>query len=173
MLNTLALIVSLAAPPVAAPCPAGQLQLGVHPDGSSRCGSWSRLQADSRKGAPVVRLPKGAVTRAGNTYRISRAAVETVMSQGLQRLAGQAHVEPEYAGGKRVGFRLQKIRAGSIFEALGLRNGDLLIDVNGVDLGNPVQVLGLYALLFTPNAKARIRLRRGKAPVGLAWQIDG
>lgn len=172
MLNALTLIVALAAPP-AAPCPAGTLQLGVNADGSARCGSWTRLQAESRKGAPIVRLPKGALSRAGRTYRISRAAVQAVLSQGLQRLAGQARVEPEYAQGKRIGFRVARIRAGSIFESLGLRNGDLLLDVNGADLGNPAQVLGLYGLLMTPNAKASIRLRRGKAPVTLTWQIDG
>lgn len=173
MLNALALIVSLGAPPATAPCPGGQLPLGVNADGSARCGSWTRLQADSRKGSPLVGFTKGAVTRTGRIYRVSRATVQAILGQGLQRLAGQAHVEPEYAQGKRIGFRVRKIRPGSVFESLGLRNGDLLIDVNGADLSNPAQVLGLYALLFTPNAKATLRLRRGKAPVSLTWQIDG
>lgn len=170
----LLLVAALASPPATA-CPPGQMLIGRDAKGKARCGGWKGLQARSRTGGgAAIRLPKGAVKRpAPGTWVIPRAAVSALIAGGLGRLSGQARLEPEYAGGARTGFRISRLKAGSLFESLGLRNGDLLIDINGVDLGRPAAVLGLYTLLFKPNAQATLRLRRGKAPVRLIWRIEG
>lgn len=162
----------LAAP---TPCPPGQMRLGVDAAGAVQCGSWLTLQLQSRRGGgPVVKLPPGAVKRpAPNTFLLPRAAVAELLAKGLGRLASQARVEPKYVKGKRIGFGISRIRGGSLLETLGLRNGDLLIDVNGVDLGKPASVLGLYALLFRPNAEATLNLRRAGKPLRLVWRIEG
>lgn len=170
-MTTLLLTLILATPA----CPAGQMLIGKDAAGKAKCGTWQQLQAKSRTGAgAVIRVPKGAVKRpTANTYVMPRAVVADLLGQGLGRLAGQARIEPQYVKGKRIGFGVTRIRAGSVLETLGLRNGDLLIDVNGADLGKPAAVLGLYALIFRPNAAATLRLRRKGKPLTLIWRIDG
>lgn len=171
-MNALALLWLLATHPT---CPAGQMLLGVDAAGAPRCGTWMQLQDQSRRGGgPVIHLAPGAVKRpAPGTFVLPRALVADLVGKGLGSLATQARIEPTYREGVRLGFALSRIPKGSILETLGLRNGDLLIDVNGVDLGKPASVLGLYALIFRPDAQAVLRLKRGGKPLTITWRIDG
>jgi general secretion pathway protein C len=65
-------------------------------------------------------------------------------------LAKQARVSPSSRDGTQ-GFKFNGVLPGSLPEALGLRNGDLVTSVNGSQLGSIDQVLGLMTKLRRAN----------------------
>lgn len=62
----------------------------------------------------------------------------------INQLILQARVVPNFSGGKIDGFKIFAIKPNSIFRKLGLRNGDVLVSVNGVLLDNPQKGLQIF-----------------------------
>ncbi|MCB0219071.1 MAG: hypothetical protein KDH09_05195 [Chrysiogenetes bacterium] len=62
----------------------------------------------------------------------------------INQLILQARVVPNFSGGKIDGFKIFAIKPNSIFRKLGLRNGDVLVSVNGVLLDNPQKGLQVF-----------------------------
>lgn len=54
--------------------------------------------------------------------------------QNLDRLYTDIRAVPNFAGGKVSGMKILSIKAGSLFEKLGLKRGDILQKVNGMEL---------------------------------------
>jgi general secretion pathway protein C len=60
----------------------------------------------------------------------------------------QARMVPNFTPDRQVdGFRIFQIRPGSIFQKLGLRNGDVIQRVNGIKLDDPTKGLELFTAL--------------------------
>jgi general secretion pathway protein C len=77
-------------------------------------------------------------------------------------LSRQARVRPYFEKGKRAGLIVTGIRSGSVFQKIGLRNSDILLNVNG----QPVVSSGDYrkflsAVESSADLKLQVR-RRGK-----------
>lgn len=119
--------------------------------------------------APLAQEPRSedAVQRLdGNMYRVSRATLE----DGLARGAAIAHIVPARRGGRVVGVRLVALAEDSVPAWLGLRAGDVLLRVNGIELSSSDLCLAAYA-----NARdARfitLELLRGGRPLRLRYVI--
>lgn len=80
---------------------------------------------------------------AENEYHIDRAEVDRQLDN-MNQLLTQMRAVPHFENGKSTGFRLFAIRQGSIFEQLGLRNGDIIQSINGQDLSDPAKALALF-----------------------------
>ena len=65
----------------------------------------------------------------------------------LPRLLSQARAVPYFRNGQSVGMRLFAIRQGSLYEKLGLKNGDIIRSVNNANVGDPAQALKLFEQL--------------------------
>ena len=65
----------------------------------------------------------------------------------LPRLLSEARAVPYFRNGSSVGMRLFAIRAGSLYEKLGLKNGDIIKMVNKSSLSDPAQALKLFEQL--------------------------
>ncbi len=65
----------------------------------------------------------------------------------LPRLLSQARAVPYFRNGTSIGMRLFAIRAGSLYEKLGLKNGDIIKMVNKNNLSDPAQALKLFEQL--------------------------
>jgi general secretion pathway protein C len=106
--------------------------------------------------------PAAAVRRVDATHvEISRAAVDEVLADPDQ-LAALARATPVTGG-----FRLDAIRAGSLLDRLGLRDGDIIRGVEGMDVSTPAAALEVYQQLRSAN-RLTIDLARG----GSAMQIS-
>ncbi len=77
---------------------------------------------------------------------------------------------PETHNGKVIGIRVFGIHSGDLLSLLGLRNGDLLETINGVDLGDPEATLELYTRLGRLST-LDVRLERQGAPFALTIHI--
>ncbi|HXC52649.1 MAG TPA: type II secretion system protein GspC [Candidatus Limnocylindrales bacterium] len=75
-------------------------------------------------------------------YLVDRREVEHVVSN-LNEVITQARAVPVLADGKSSGFRLINIRPGSIFEKIGLVDGDIVQRVNDTELNDPSKAMGL------------------------------
>ncbi len=81
----------------------------------------SSLAGSSSAPAP----PSSGPPSGPGPYTISRSEIGTSMKDMGQMLS-QAQIRPYFAGGVQEGFMVSQIRPGSIFQRLGLRDGDII-----------------------------------------------
>lgn len=91
-------------------------------------------------------------SRSGNgsesedTFTVSEADLNEALDN-LPQLLSQARAVPYFRNGQSIGMRLFAIRKGSMYEKLGLRNGDIIMSVNENNVGDPAQALKIFEKL--------------------------
>jgi general secretion pathway protein C len=65
-------------------------------------------------------------------------------TENMSQILTQARALPYMEQGKTVGFRLSEIVPGSIYEKIGLQNGDVIRSVNSQDVDDPAKFFQLY-----------------------------
>jgi general secretion pathway protein C len=96
-------------------------------------------------------------------YHIDRALIDEQL-QDLTKLGRQARVIPNYdreSGGYK-GFKLIGVRPNSLYRGIGIRSGDVIMQVNGDELNSPSKALELFTKLQTSNQISLDIKRRGK-----------
>ena len=79
-------------------------------------------------------------------------------------------LKPHMSKGKASGFKVSFVRKGTMFEALGLKVGDVIEGINNKELKNNAQAFSAYQEL--KNAKAlKLSILRGKTPMELEYEI--
>lgn len=89
---------------------------------------------------------------------------EAELNQGLENLPlllTQARAVPYFKEGRSIGLRLFAIKTGSLYEKIGLKNGDILKSINGNSLGDISQALKLFEQLKQERSIALV-LERDK-----------
>ncbi len=84
-------------------------------------------------------------------FEVSRAEVQQTMENPAQFFS-QMRALPHFVDGKTDGFSISEVAPGSVFEQIGLQNGDLLTNINGQPVTNPMQALGLMQAMKTASA---------------------
>jgi general secretion pathway protein C len=75
-------------------------------------------------------------------YLVDRREIEHVVSN-LNEVITEVRAVPVLDGGKSSGFKLFNIRRGSIFDKIGLLDGDIVQRVNDTELTDPSKAVGL------------------------------
>ena len=107
--------------------------------------------------------------QSGNIRYLDAAEVQNAISN-LPVVMTQARAIPYWQEGKPVGLRLFSIKQGSIFEKVGLKNGDILKNINGKQLGDFSKAMALFEELKNETSLS-IQLERNKQPMTLQYQI--
>jgi type II secretory pathway component PulC len=94
-------------------------------------------------------------------YEIKRRTLDQALSN-LALLSNLVRVAPDMREGKPFGYRLFAIRADGPMAKLGLRNDDVLVSVNGLDIATPDRVLNAYSKLKTASQFALGLVREGR-----------
>ena len=81
-----------------------------------------------------------------NSCTVDRAFVEKLMANPTQ-LMTQARMFPVTKDGETQGFRVSGIKSGSLATMLGLKNGDVVSEINGAKLGTIDDALAMYQKL--------------------------
>lgn len=104
-------------------------------------------QTEKPPSAPVTAKSVGAPAP-GSPVRtvLDRRDVELAMGD-LPKLLSQARAVPYMVNGAMNGFRLDFIAPSSFYEKIGLKYGDVLQQVNGVDIRDPGTMLTLFQQL--------------------------
>src|SRR5260370_35272575 len=95
-------------------------------------------------------------------FQANRAEVASTMQNPAQLFA-QMRALPHFVNGKTDGFSISNVAAGSVFEQLGLQNGDLLTEINGQPVTNPMQAMGLMQAMQT-GSSVDLTLNRNGSP---------
>ena len=88
----------------------------------------------------------GSGAASDNTVVVDEQELDNAMAN-LPLLLTQARAVPYFKEGKSVGLRLFAIRRGSLFEKIGLQNGDILKEINGSSLSDISQAVKLFEKL--------------------------
>jgi general secretion pathway protein C len=84
----------------------------------------------------LVAPPRGSVQRLGSDrYAVAREDFEDVAVNPAQ-LFSQARILPKYVEGEMVGVQLNSIKSGSVFEEMGIRDGDTITELNGIRISS-------------------------------------
>ena len=106
---------------------------------------------------------RSGVTRADDgSYEVPRDLIQDVANDSSLMESQAPRVLPNYVNGQPAGFRLQGIRSGSIFSAIGIRNGDVIVSVNGTDIDSPQRAMELYQAMLQQEQVEMGILRRGQ-----------
>ena len=106
-------------------------------------------QIEKPPSAPAAAPTASAVAAApGSSVRaiLDRREVEQAMGD-LPKLLSQARAVPYLVNGTMNGFRLDFIAPSSFYEKIGLKYGDVLQQVNGVEIRDPGTMLTLFQQL--------------------------
>ena len=105
-----------------------------------------------------------------NEYNIDRSEVDSALDN-MNQLFTQIRAVPHFDGGQSTGFRLFAIRQNSIFDKIGLRNGDIIQSINGSDINDPAKALELFGQLRNQR-QISVRFQRNKDPMTVTYNIN-
>ncbi len=138
----------------------------------------STILAPAPSGSKPLRMrrPRGfrggaAVRRyGGNHYMLKRALLNKNL-ENMAQLFTEIRAVPNMVGGHADGYVLSEIQPGSIFQQIGLHNGDILMNVNGQDVRDPTQAMQLFTVLRNA-ASLTLQVMREGAPVQMHYTIQ-
>ncbi|MFN2376042.1 MAG: type II secretion system protein GspC [Candidatus Binatia bacterium] len=106
-------------------------------------GKGGRGKGDKGKDGGKGKDAASGVKKTGESaYLVDRREIEHVVAN-LNQVITQARAVPVLNDGKSAGFKLINIRKGSIFEKVGLEDGDIVQRVNDTELTDPSRAVGL------------------------------
>jgi general secretion pathway protein C len=101
---------------------------------------------------------------------VEHYTVERTVLSRLNQAGGDVRIVPTFHNGVAKGFKVFSLQPGSVVEQLGLKNGDVVTRLGGVELNDPERVLEAYASLATAS-KLELEVERGGATKHLHYLI--
>ena len=113
-----------------------------------------------------------AASRTGNQslHKILDRREVTQVTEDLPKLLTQARATPYLINGKLEGFRIDTITPASFFDKVGIRGGDILQRVNGVEIRDPAMMLSLFQQLKNERT-IRLDVLRDNQRAALTYEI--
>jgi general secretion pathway protein C len=105
-----------------------------------------------------------------NQWVIDRGIAENAR-QNIGELLKSARMEPNLVNGNTEGFVVKMIQPGSLLADLGIRKGDVIMEVNGVELASPEKALQIFQQLREAR-HISIGLQRDGAPMNFEYEIN-
>lgn len=103
---------------------------------------YVELPEDPTGATPTVTLAVGkgaAIEKVGaNQYNIPKAELDKTLAD-FNNVLTQARAVPYFEKGVPAGYRFFQIAPGSVYEKLGLQNGDVVAGINGTPLTDPAK----------------------------------
>ena len=157
--------------------------------GSARVVSISRNTATINKGGRNVTInikqtPEGSVLGPGSASASARPARGNINAdrmavsrsevteklQDLQSIMTDAQIRPYFEAGAQQGFIISNIKPESLYQKLGLRNGDVILDVNNKQMQSADDIMELVNLMQSGQNIA-VNLKRGGKPQNLNYSF--
>ncbi|HEY6084153.1 MAG TPA: hypothetical protein VIU63_02090 [Nitrospira sp.] len=113
---------------------------------------------------PATAAPTGPIKKV-----LDRREVEQAISD-LPKLLSQARAVPMMVNGAMSGFRLDYIAPSSFYEKIGLQQGDVLKQVNGVEIRDPGTMLTLFQQLRNERS-VKLDVMRNNQRTAMTYDI--
>lgn len=101
---------------------------------------------------------------------LDRKEVDRTLPE-YEQLMREIRVRPRFEGGQPIGFVIYKIEPGSIFERIGLRDGDIIVGINGSSFATTQQNVEFYNAL-RGGGKISLEVMRGDRKRDLHFVIQ-
>ena len=98
---------------------------------------------------------------ADNRFSIDEAGVEQ-LTTNINQYMTQVRLIPFFEGNKSAGYRIAAIRPGTTFEQLGFQGGDVIQQVNGLDISSPEKLYTIFQNLKDEKKVSVNILRQGQ-----------
>jgi general secretion pathway protein C len=101
---------------------------------------------ETKKGRATPRAsrsPRVTPGATGTNVTVSRSDVEASLKD-INQLLTQARVRPHFQDGEPDGLAISRIKKGSFFSKLGLRDGDVVRAIDNSEIRSPDDILALY-----------------------------
>jgi len=98
-----------------------------------------------RRIVPVVEgkpLAPGVEMERPGVIKVAKPALDKALGEDFGKILTQALCTPEMVNGKPSGFRCSQIEKGSIFDTIGLKDGDVIVAIDGEPLLDPTTAIG-------------------------------
>ncbi|MDO8282387.1 MAG: type II secretion system protein N [Thermodesulfovibrionia bacterium] len=87
-----------------------------------------------------------------------------------EKILTDARLLPNFINGKQEGYKISEVKPGGLYESIGLKNGDVLIRVNSLEISSPeVAIQTMSALRGTNNVN--LDIIRNNERMSLNYQI--
>ncbi len=96
-----------------------------------------------------------------STITVSRSEMQKSL-EDINQLLSHVRIRPHYKDGKADGLAVSRIKRGSIFSKLGLRDRDIVQKINDNPINSPDDILSLYEKLKSGSHVSLQITRRGK-----------
>jgi len=106
-------------------------------------------------------LPAPPAPAPGGTIVVSRSDIESSL-RDMGTMLSQAQVRPYFTAGRPDGFMISSIRGGSLYQKIGLADGDIVQAVNNRRLTSGDDVVELYNLFKSSPGMTLKVLRQGR-----------
>jgi general secretion pathway protein C len=111
-----------------------------------------------------------ASARSSGPITLKRSVMEEAAGN-LNDLMKQVRIRPHFRDGKPDGLSLTGIRPNSIFRKMGLRNGDIMMGVDGEKIESVDDALKFYRSL-TSASKLELQIKRRGRPQTMNYNIE-
>jgi general secretion pathway protein C len=118
-----------------------------------------------------VETPRGSFAKkvGEQEYILDSRRVQKSLESPEQILT-DARLLPNFVDGKQEGFRISEVVPDGLYHSLGLRNGDVLLKVNGLEISNPEVAMQSMTALRGMNRVNLDIIRKGKN-MSMSYQI--
>lgn len=97
-----------------------------------------------------------------STYRIQRNTIQEAVDNPRLLQAQAPEFQQAFEDGRPAGIQITSMPAGSIFGEIGIRRGDILVEVNGNRITTPQRSMELYEALQSESRVELVVMRRGR-----------
>lgn len=129
-----------------------------------------RLKTKTIGGPPVGTKVDGITKIDDSHMQVDRSEVDKALAN-LNTVLTQARCVPNMEGGKSAGFRCFQIVPGSIFDKIGMQDGDVVCGINGTELVDAGQALQLFEQLKTANS-IELCIKRNRQTMNIQYDIQ-
>lgn len=105
-----------------------------------------------------------------NQYQISREFIDQSLSN-INSLMRQARAKPHFENGNPSGIAIDNIKPFSLFNKMGLENGDVLVGANGTDIKTVNDAIGLYNGLKNAD-RISLQIKRNGQEQTIEYNIE-
>jgi general secretion pathway protein C len=112
----------------------------------------------------------GVVDLGEGRFRVDRGMVDSARAN-MGTLLQSARMIPHMENGQTTGFRLVGMQRGSLLEQLGLRLGDVVVEINQVRLDSPEKALQIFQQVREANNISLGLIRNGQ-PQTFEYSLD-
>ncbi len=124
----------------------------------------------TRSRTKTVKTGTGIKNISATQMQIDRSEVDKALSN-LSQILTQARCTPHMENGRPAGYRCYQITPGSIYDQIGMKNGDVICGINGEEISDMSKALKLFEDLKN-TTRVELCIKRNRQTINMTYDIQ-